>query len=147
MEHMKKLYFISEYHKEAFLELVEEMYLESKELKHPSNLLKRHLAFAYLIAAYQKEYQVHEGEQFYIEVGEELSLGGPTYLLDERYGERTKEYEWILVIALKILKGEISTFEEIGDSWQMSSSIGEQEELLINQIVKLLDEGLEEVHL
>ena len=112
MKYMKKLYFISEYHKEAFLELVEEMYLESKELKHPSNLLKRQLAFAYLIAAYQKEYQVHEGEQFYIEVG-----------------------------------GEISTFEEIGDSWQMSSSIGEQEELLINQIVKLLDEGLEEVHL
>lgn len=100
------LQFRNESHKKAFFEMVEAMYLSEEEIKRPSDLIKRQLTFTYLIALYQEDYAKYEGDTFYIEMGEELSLGGPTYLLEERYGERVKDYEKIIPIAARILKGE-----------------------------------------
>ncbi len=110
---IERLYFKDEVHRKAFLELLEGMYLSADEMKLPTQLLKRQFAFAYLIALYQKDYELYEGEGFYIEIGEELSLGGPTYLMDERYGERTKEYEKIIPIACEFLKERIYKEENV----------------------------------
>ncbi len=100
------LQFKNKHHKDAFWEMIEAMYLSEEELHYPSSLIKKQIAFSYLIALYQEDYRTHEGEAFYIEIGAELSLGGPIYLLDERYGERKADYEKIVPIACRILREE-----------------------------------------
>lgn len=100
------LYFKDEIHKNYFLEMIESMYLSEAEMDNLTTLIKRQIAFCYLIALYQKDYEIYEGDYFYVELGEELSLGGPTYLLDERYGERIRDYEKIIPIACRLLEQE-----------------------------------------
>lgn len=100
------LKFKNKSHEEAFEEMLEAMYLSETEIKAPSYELKKQLAFGYLIALYQKDYAKYEGERFYFELGEELSLGGPTYLLDERYGSRNRDCEKIIPIACEILQDD-----------------------------------------
>lgn len=94
-------------HRLAYHQLIEEMYLTNEEIKKPSRLLKRQMAFAYLIALHQRDYEAYEGVAFYIEWGEELSVGGPTYLMEECIGERKHAHERIVATACKILKGEV----------------------------------------
>ena len=103
---ISELQFRNEKHQSAFFEMVSDMYLSDEEMSMPSSMLKRQLAFSYLIALYQEDYARYEGDIFYIEMGEELSLGGPTYLLDERYGERARDCEKIIPIACRLLGNE-----------------------------------------
>lgn len=93
-------------HEDDYNELVEQMYLSEEERKNPNGLLRRQLAFCYLIALYQEDYERYEGHKFYIELGEELSLDGPTYLLEDGIGERRYKHEQILPLACQILQGE-----------------------------------------
>lgn len=93
-------------HENAYKELVEQMYLSEDEIMNPAPLLKRQLAFCYLIALYQEDYEIYEGHKFYIELGEDLSLDGPTYLLEADIGERKYKHEQILPLASKVLKGD-----------------------------------------
>lgn len=101
------MYYKHQAHKEAYQDLIEQMYLSQEELDHPTNLLRRQQAFCYLIAIYQEDYEKYEGHQFYIEWGEELSIDGPIYLLEEQIGERKYNHEKILLPACQILKGEL----------------------------------------
>ena len=93
-------------HEQAYQTFLEEAYLTEGELGEPTALLKRQLAFLYLIALFQDDYIHYEGENFYIEAYEELSLGGPTYLLEGHIGEGDYPHEKILSVAKNILKGE-----------------------------------------
>ena len=140
-EIIKRYYFSSKAHKEAFMEMLEDMYLSNKELEAPDKLLKKQLAFIYLIARYQEDYKQYEGDTFYIEYGEELSLGGPTYLLDERYGERKRPYECIVPIAANLLKeiqkdSEIAKIEEIKEKLE---GIYDLEKKCIDQVLDILN--------
>lgn len=103
---IETLYFKDEIHKDYFLEMIKSMYLSEAEMNNPTVLIKQQVAFCYLIALYQKDYEKYEGDYFYVELGEELSLGGPTYLLDERYGERIRDCEKIIPIACRLLGQE-----------------------------------------
>ena len=105
-EFKKEILFKDKSHEEAYQNFIEEMYLSEEELYHPSSLLKRQQGFAYLLALYQEAYKQYEGEAFYIEAGEELSLGGPTYLLEEKIGQSNYPHEKMLFLASNILKGE-----------------------------------------
>lgn len=102
----KEILFKDKQHKKAYQTFIEEMYLAEEEMKYPSPLLKRQQGFVYLLALYQEAYKQYEGEPFYIEVGEELSLGGPTYLLEESIGNSNYTHERILLLASCLLKGE-----------------------------------------
>lgn len=104
---LRALKYKNEAHQKAFETFLDEMYLSQKEKERPSKLLRRQIAFAYLLALYEADYEKYEGEGFYFEIGEELSLGGPTYLLDPRYGLRNKEYEKIVPIACELLKESV----------------------------------------
>ncbi|MBE6024267.1 MAG: hypothetical protein E7231_13965 [Cellulosilyticum sp.] len=133
---VEHLYFKDIAHQEAFLEMLEDMYLSEKEIKTPSLLLKKQLAFAYLVALYQKDYEEYEGEKFYIECGEELSIGGPIYLMDKRYGRRTKLYEKMVWIACQFLKKEISN-QDIINLWEQ---LGENYiEDILKQAFKIIE--------
>lgn len=96
-------------HRHAFYDLLEQMELSEKTLKKPSILLRRQLAFMYLIAYYQDDYKQHEGEAFYI-VPEyddiHFSIGGPTYLLEDGIGTKKQGYEVILEAAKAFLEGK-----------------------------------------
>ena len=105
-EFKKEILFKDKSHEEAYQNFIEEMYLSEEELYHPSSLLKRQQGFVYLLALYQEAYKQYEGEAFYIEAGEELSLGGPTYLLEEKIGQSKYPHEKMLFLASSILKGE-----------------------------------------
>ncbi len=99
--------FKDHHHEDAYNHLIEEADLTEIELKQPSALLRRQLAFLYLIALFQDDYIHYEGEAFYVEAYEELSLGGPTYLLEACMGEGTYPHEQILYIAKKLLQGDV----------------------------------------
>ena len=105
-EFKKEILFKDKSHEEAYQTFIEEMYLSEEELYHPSSLLKRQQGFVYLLALYQEAYKQYEGEAFYIEAGEELSLGGPTYLLEEKIGQSNYPHEKMLFLASRILRGE-----------------------------------------
>ena len=105
-EFKKEILFKDKSHEEAYQNFIEEMYLSEEELYHPSSLLKRQQGFVYLLALYQEAYKQYEGEAFYIEAGEELSLGGPTYLLEEKIGQSNYPHEKMLFLASRILRGE-----------------------------------------
>ena len=102
----KEILFKDMSHKKAYQIFIEDMYLSEKEQHHPSPLLKKQQGFVYLLALYQETYKAYEGEAFYIETGEELSLGGPTYLLEEEIGTSTCPHERILFLARCILREE-----------------------------------------
>lgn len=103
---LKEICFKNLTHKQAFYTFLEEMYLSEEEMNRPSTILKRQLGFVYLLALNQEAYKQYEGDIFYIEVGEELSLGGPTYLLEEGIGTRQYAHEQMLLLASSILKGD-----------------------------------------
>lgn len=93
----------------AFHDLVEQMALSKETLQQPTLLLRRQLAFAYLIAFYQDDYKKYEGEAFYIEPDYDeihFSIGGPTYLLEDQIGTRTYHHEMILEAAKDLLEGK-----------------------------------------
>lgn len=93
-------------HKQEFECLLEQADLSEKERQAPSVLLKKQLAFLYLVAMFQADYITYEGEAFYLEAYDELSIGGPTYLLEEQVGTLKAPHELILKVAQQILKGE-----------------------------------------
>lgn len=94
------------------MSLLEEAYLEGDKivasaLVEGDSLLKRQLAFLYMIAYYQEDYYQYEGETFYIECFEALEIGGPTYLLEEEVVLRDEyPHEKVLSIAKTILLGK-----------------------------------------
>nr|WP_302596678.1 hypothetical protein [uncultured Cellulosilyticum sp.] len=96
-------------HQAAFHDLLKQMDLSTKALKTPSQLLRRQLAFIYLIAYYQEDYKKYEGEAFYIEPDYDdihFSIGGPTYLLENQIGTRRYGHEIILEAAKAVLEGK-----------------------------------------
>ena len=101
-----KLIFKNHEHERAYNQLIQEADLTDTELRQPTALLRRQLAFLYLIALFQEDYIHYEGEAFYVEAYEELSLGGPTYLLETCMAEETYPHEQILCIAKKLLQGD-----------------------------------------
>ena len=101
-----ELLFKDDKHESAYRQLLEEADLTDTALQQPTLLLRRQLAFLYLIALFQEDYIHYEGEAFYVEAYEELSLGGPTYLLETCMGEANYPHEQILDIAKKLLQGE-----------------------------------------
>ena len=111
-----ELLFKDEKHQKAYYQLLEEADLTENELQQPSKLLRRQLAFLYLIALFQEDYRHYEGEVFYVEAYEEISLGGPTYLLEGCIGEGTYPHEHILFIAKALLQGAAVCFLLAADS-------------------------------
>lgn len=96
-------------HQAAFDDLLKQMDLSPETLRMPSPLLRRQLAFIYLIAYYQEDYKKYEGEAFYIEPDYDdihFSIGGPTYLLDSQIGTRRYAHEIILEAAKAVLEGK-----------------------------------------
>ncbi len=105
----------SKQHQEAFELMIEESYLTAKEIKEANAQLRCQLAFVYLISYYQADYAHDEGDTFYLDQGEVLSLGGPTYLLEEGVCGTIKPHETILKYAKALLKGdfECEVLEEV----------------------------------
>lgn len=104
-------------HQAAFHDLLSQMDLAPKALSRLSPLLRRQLAFIYLIAYYQEDYKKYEGEAFYVEPDYDdihFSIGGPTYLLDSHIGTRTYGHEMILEAAKAMLEGK-EVKEDIAD--------------------------------
>ncbi len=96
-------------HHQAFYDLLAQMDLPQEFFITPSTLLRRQLAFIYLIAYYQEDYKRYEGEAFYIEPEYDdmhFSIGGPTYLLEDQIGTRTYGHEIILEGAKALLEGK-----------------------------------------
>ena len=99
--------YLSADHKRAFEQMLEESYLTQEVIQGAEGLLRRQLAFIYLISYYQKDYAKYEGDTFYLDQGEELTLGGPTYLLEEGICGETLPHETILKYAKQILEGKV----------------------------------------
>ncbi|WP_172674748.1 hypothetical protein [Cellulosilyticum ruminicola] len=117
----------------AFQKLVAQMALSEGIYEVPSQNLKKQFAFLYLIAFYQTDYKKHEGEVFYIEPEYDdihFSIGGPTYLLEEKIGTRTYGHEIILEPAKAFLEGK-EVNEEVFD---------EQTSFLIHQAKSFIKE-------
>lgn len=112
--------FLTAWHKANFIHLLEEAYLDSEKMIASSfiegdSLLKRQLAFLYMIAYYQEDYRQYEGEAFYIECFEEMEIGGPTYLLEEEVSLREDyPHEKVLHYAKALLIGGESVIEQCG---------------------------------
>jgi hypothetical protein len=102
------LLFKDQKHQEAYEKLLEEADLTHSEWEKKTELIRRQLAFFYLIALFQEDYRHYEGEAFYVEAYEEISLGGPTYLLEDCIGEGNYSHEQILFIAKELLQGKIA---------------------------------------
>lgn len=110
--------FRDELHQVEYNELLDQMYLGQEELEHPTPLLRRQLAFAYLIALYQKEYEQYEGCKFYMEAYEEISLDGPVYLLEDEMVLEDYPHERMLKVAKALLQEEELPRELIEESLQ-----------------------------
>lgn len=97
-----KIQYLTKEHQEVFEQILDEAYVTIED----TPLMRRQLAFVYILSYYQKDYERYEGEGFYIEALEELEIGGPTYLLEEGVGLR-KDYphEYIVTWAKALLKG------------------------------------------
>lgn len=95
-------------HEEAFYELIEQSEITDREVKESKvgSLIRRQLAFLYLIALYQEDFKRYEGMKFYIEVYEEMSIDGPVYLLDEAVKLGDYPHEKMLKVAKDLLRGD-----------------------------------------
>lgn len=91
-------------HEQAFIELIEQGELE---------LSRKQIAFLYLIAMYQEDYEHYEGMKFYVEVYEEISIDGPVYLLEDSVKLEDFAHEKMLKVAKAILRGEEPQVEEL----------------------------------
>lgn len=98
--------FRDELHQVEYNELIEQMYLSENELENPTPLLRRQVAFAYLIALYQNEYEHYEGCKFYMEAYDEISLDGPVYLLEDEMELESYPHERMLKVAKALMQGE-----------------------------------------
>lgn len=107
-----QLVYKNEEHEAAFKTFVEEAYMTLADLDRLSDIERRQFAFLYLIAMYQEAYEKYEGERFYVEALEDITLGGPTYLLEDYIGEMNRPHERILVYAKRLLKNEPLEQEE-----------------------------------
>ena len=110
---MKVGRFFSEQHKKEFYALLiqadiieeqDETLYKVEEIQIGS-LLSRQVVFFYLIALYQEDFLYYEGEKFWVEAYEDISLDGPVYLLDEEIGTPKHDYEWAIHIGKQILIG------------------------------------------
>ena len=127
--------FLNEHHQQAFIDFLEEGYLEKEKnlnnnLKAYDEVLKRQLGFLYILAFYQEDYKRYEGETFYIEGIEDLEIGGPVYLLEKEVILREEyPHEKMITFAKAILKGEILE----------SKSLTEVEEKLYEKALHIAD--------
>ena len=69
--------FKNKIHEEAFNELITQSEGELSVYEIQDEQKRRQVAFLYLIAMYQEEYECYEGMKFYVEVYEEISIDGP----------------------------------------------------------------------
>lgn len=96
--------FLTEEHAHVFNQLLEEAYVQLED----TPLMRRQLAFLYMLTYYQKEYEAYEGEGFYIEAFEDLEIGGPTYLLEDAVNLRADyPHEYIIYWAKALLRGQM----------------------------------------
>lgn len=100
-------------HEEEFKELLMQTELTDQEIMIADDLLKRQIAFFYLIALYQEEYLKYEGCKFYVEVYEDISLDGPTYLLSDEIEEVNHAHEKMIKVAKALLQGKEPNTDEI----------------------------------
>ena len=105
--------FKNKQHEQAFIELIEQGELEVSNDKEQDELIRRQIAFLYLIGIYQEDYECYEGMKFYVEVYEEISIDGPVYLLEERVKLEDFAHEKMLKVAKAILKGEMPQLDEL----------------------------------
>lgn len=92
-------------HQLEFEQLMEQSELETDRLHEASGLVRRQVAFLYLVAMYQEAYERYEGMKFYVEVYEEMSIDGPVYLLEDQVKLENFAHEKILKVAKDILRG------------------------------------------
>lgn len=109
--------FLDDQHKKAFEHFLKEADLVWDEsCRCYDEVLRRQLGFLYILAYYQEDYIKYEGEGFYVEMFEDLEIGGPTYLLEKEVTLREKySHEWLIKWAKKLLIGETMTMEGLSD--------------------------------
>lgn len=118
---MKVGKFFGQKHKEEFYKLLiqsdiiedEQDTLHKVEQIKVGSLLNRQIVFLYILALYQEDFLYYEGEKFWVESYEDLSLDGPTYLLEDKIGKSQYDYERAINIGKHLLKGESVTIEDI----------------------------------
>lgn len=103
-------------HEEAFGILLRQSEGELCINKHEDEKKRRQIAFLYLIALYQEDYEYYEGSRFSVEVYEELSLDGPVYLLEECIQLEDFAHERILKVAKDILRGNEPNLEKVDEA-------------------------------
>lgn len=106
-------------HHEAFEELLDQVDFNVDQLKDRTPLLKRQMAFIYLIAMYQEDYEIYEGCKFYLEEYEELSIDGPVYLLEDEITLDNYPHEKMLQVAKNLLRQEPISREQIEQELQL----------------------------
>lgn len=100
-------------HQLDFEQLMEQSELELNRLHEANGLVRRQIAFLYLVAMYQEAYERYEGMKFYVEVYEEMSIDGPVYLLEDQVKLEDFAHEKILKVAKDILRGIEPNLEPI----------------------------------
>ena len=113
--------FFSDQHKKEFYNLliqadiIEEQddTLYKVEEIEIGSLLSKQIAFFYLIALYQEDFLHYEGEKFWVESYEEISLDGPVYLLEDKIGEPKNDYEIVIYIGKQILRDMDMNIEDV----------------------------------
>lgn len=129
--------FFSDQHKEEFYNLliqadiIEEQDDTLYKIEEVSigSLLNKQITFFYLIALYQEDFLHYEGEKFWVEAYEDISLDGPIYLLEDKIGEPKQDYERAIHIGKQILRGINISIEDIPESMKE----------YINQVIVMLN--------
>ena len=103
-------------HEEAFRALLMQSEGELCINKLEDEKKRRQIAFLYLIALYQEDYEYYEGSRFSVEVYEEISLDGPVYLLEECIQLEDFAHERMLKVAKNILRGNEPNLEKVDEA-------------------------------
>lgn len=101
-----KLKYRDEGHRAAFHRFLEEADVKMDDVWRLEEAKRRQIAFLYLLALYQEDYETYEGERFYVENLVEMSLGGPTYLFDEQIGKMNEPHEQMILCAKAFFRQE-----------------------------------------
>ena len=101
-----QLKYRDELHRTAFQHFLEEADIKLDDVCLLEEAVRHQVAFLYLLALYQEDYEAYEGERFYVENLEEMSLSGPTYLFDEQIGQMARPHEQMILCAKAFLRQE-----------------------------------------
>lgn len=110
---MRMKQFKNKAHEEAFETLLKqsegELYVHGMQDQQK----RKQVAFLYLIALYQEDYERYERSRFSVEAYEELSLDGPVYLLEDHIQLKDFPHERMLSVAKDILRGHEMDLDKI----------------------------------